>query len=110
MSRPVRLRRQRPQQRPACGGARGAWSAANTGSDGLAQLTASETGAFSAVAATSNASLSISKTHSGDFAQGQTGATYTLTVSNAPQVLCESTRRPSPAAFPAPHLPAIPPS
>jgi uncharacterized repeat protein (TIGR01451 family) len=38
---------------------------------------------FTVQACTAASSLSIAKTHSGNFTQGQNGATYTLTVSNA---------------------------
>jgi uncharacterized protein (TIGR03437 family) len=48
---------------------------ADTGSNRIRKLTAA--------APATSAALTIAKTHSGSFSQGQTGATYTVTVSNA---------------------------
>jgi hypothetical protein len=45
-------------------------------------VNASITGTSSTIAVTQPSDLSITKTHSGNFFQGQTGATYNLTVSN----------------------------
>jgi uncharacterized repeat protein (TIGR01451 family) len=45
-------------------------------------VTASITGTSNTIVVTQPSDLTITKTHSGNFFQGQTGATYTLTVSN----------------------------
>src|SRR5205085_511104 len=50
---------------------------------GGGELNTANNSASDATAITQVADLTVAKTHTGNFTQGQTGATYTITVSNA---------------------------